>query len=329
MLGKLSWRWVCPYHCCRVIDVDLNQVFGITSFFDVAVAIVGFLTMRETFEAVILLRRAQRLRKATGNGELHTKHDSSDRSALKLIRKNISRASLFFCTEPIIWLASGFFSVLFGVLYIFLGTFTNVWIRIYHRTVLQAGLHYLAYGLGLFVGAQGCARLSDKIYIRLTLRNHGKSCPEFRLPLILPFAILMPASLLLFGWTAQYRLHWMVPTISAFLFGIAYIVPSQCMIAYIIECYGINAASASAAAYVTRNIAGFGFPLFGPILFDRLGWGWGNSVLALILALGMLPTAFVLWHCGRRLRQASQHAVADKDDEEDHATGENKTQSLE
>lgn len=276
--------------------------------------------MRETFEPVILQRRAKRLRNEAGNNELHTSFDSPDRSALQLIHNNISRASLFLCTEPIIWLSSVFFTASFGVLYIFLGTFTDVWIQVYHETVLKAGLHYIAYGLGLFVGAQGCARLSDKIYQHLSARNGGRSCPEYRLPLVLPFGILMPTSLLFFGWTAQYCLHWMVPTVGAFLYGIAYIVPQQCMIAYVIECYGINAASASAAAYVTRNIAGFGFPLFGPVLFSSLGWGWGNSVLALIIILGLLPTAFILWRYGRRLRQTSKFAVADRGDGEARTT---------
>jgi hypothetical protein len=68
-------------------------------------------------------------------------------------------------------------------------------------------------------------------------------------------------------------------------------------------------ASALAAVVVLRSLAGFGFPLFAPYLFQRLDYGWGSTLLAL-LAIGIgLPVPILLWLFGERLRKHSQYAI--------------------
>jgi hypothetical protein len=53
------------------------------------------------------------------------------------------------------------------------------------------------------------------------------------------------------------------------------------------------AASANAAASVFRSLLGFAFPLFGRQMFDGLGLGGGNSLLAgLAIVLGI---PFPIW----------------------------------
>ena len=57
--------------------------------------------------------------------------------------------------------------------------------------------------------------------------------------------------------------------------------------------YNKYAASAIAASSVLRSLAGALVPLSGIPLFDRLGLGWGASLLAFIsLSLGALPLLF-------------------------------------
>jgi hypothetical protein len=57
--------------------------------------------------------------------------------------------------------------------------------------------------------------------------------------------------------------------------------------------YTKYAASAIAASSVLRSIAGALVPLAGIPLFDRLGLGWGSSLLAFIsLSLGGLSLLF-------------------------------------
>jgi hypothetical protein len=57
--------------------------------------------------------------------------------------------------------------------------------------------------------------------------------------------------------------------------------------------YTKYAASAIAASSVLRSIAGGLVPLAGIPLYNRLGLGWGNSLLGIIsLVLGGLPLLF-------------------------------------
>jgi len=51
--------------------------------------------------------------------------------------------------------------------------------------------------------------------------------------------------------------------------------------------------TALAAVNCLRALAGFGFPLFAPIMYDRLGYGIGNTVLA-CFAIGLGCPAYAL-----------------------------------
>lgn len=76
---------------------------------------------------------------------------------------------------------------------------------------------------------------------------------------------------------------------------------SQGMLAYLLDEVEY-AASANAAARMLSNICGFAFPIFAPQMYDKLGYGWGNSLLAFIfIALGV-PTPLLLWIWGSKLR---------------------------
>ena len=75
------------------------------------------------------------------------------------------------------------------------------------------------------------------------------------------------------------------------------------------DSYTRYAASAIAAATVLRSLAGFGFPLFAPYMYDKLKYGWGNSLLGFI-AIGLgVPAPFLLWVYGEKLRMKSKYAA--------------------
>lgn len=134
----------------------------------------------------------------------------------------------------------------------------------YHETVGIAGLHYIALGIGLYAAAQINARVIDRVYIHFKNKNGGVGEPEFRLrklnasyqpicpPLIcfgllsatmVPGTIIIPIGLLLAGWSAQERVHWIVTDIGLAFVGAGIILVFQAIQTYIVDAFTLYAAS--------------------------------------------------------------------------------------
>lgn len=100
-----------------------------------------------------------------------------------------------------------------------LSTFPSLWERTYHESVGLGGLNYISLGVGFFLGTQICAPINDRIYRKLKMRNNNIGRPEFRVPLMIPGACLVPIGLFIYGWTSFYQTHWIVPNIGAAIFA--------------------------------------------------------------------------------------------------------------
>ncbi len=99
--------------------------------------------------------------------------------------------------------------------------------------------------------------------------------PEYRLQLMVPAYGLIPAGLFIYGWTAKYHVHWIVPILATVLIGIGNMAVFMCISLYLIDAFVIYAASALAANTVIRSIMGAVLPLAGQKMYNTLGLGWG------------------------------------------------------
>ena len=73
---------------------------------------------------------------------------------------------------------------------------------------------------------------------------------------------------------------------------------------YVVDAFAEFAASALAATTVARSLGGALIRLAGPMLYRRLGLGWGNSLVALTnLAMCIIPC--VLFAHGKTWREGS------------------------
>ena len=104
-------------------------------------------------------------------------------------------------------------------------------------------------------------------------------------------------------------LQWIVPNIGAAIFGAGTSMTFTGLQTYTIDSYELYAASAVGATAVARSLTGFSFPLFADFMFDALGEGWGNSVLAFATLVIGYSGSLVLWFYGKELRQRSQYAA--------------------
>ncbi|OCL13017.1 putative MFS multidrug transporter [Glonium stellatum] len=288
-----TWRWT----------------FHATSLFTVVVQCFGFFFLQETYAPKLLKRKADRLRKETGNSALHTEYETPDKTLFNVLKTAIVRPFRLLGTQPIIQVLAVYMAYLYGIMYLVLSTFPTLWNDRYHESIGIGGLNYISLGLGFFLGTQICAPINDRIYRRLKKRNNGVGKPEFRAPLMLPGSIFVPVGIFWYGWTAQAHTHWILPNIGATIFAAGMIIEFQCIQTYIVDAYTRYAASAIGAATVLRSLAGFGFPLFAPAMYNKLQYGWGNSVLGFVgVGLG-IPAPFLLWKYGALLRAKSKFAA--------------------
>lgn len=70
---------------------------------------------------------------------------------------------------------------------------------------------------------------------------------------------------------------------------------------YLVDTFTRYAASAVAAATVMRAIGGALLPLVGLLMYDKLGLGWGNSLLGFLM-LALCPIPYVFYVYGERIR---------------------------
>lgn len=288
-----TWRWV----------------FYATTIADALIQISGLFFLQETYPPVLLHRKKLKLIKETGNESLHTEYDRPDRTVFKTLKISLSRPFILLGTQVIVQVLALYMAYLYGLMYLVLSTFPKLWELEYGESVSIGGLNYISLGVGFFLGTQICAPLQDGIYRKLKARNNGVGRPEFRVPLMIPGAVLVPVGLFWYGWTAEKHTHWILPNIGAAIFAAGVIIGFQCIQTYIVDAYTRYAASAIGAATVLRSLAGFGFPLFAPYMYSALGYGWGNSLLG-FLAVGLgCPAPILLWWYGEKLRKRSTFAA--------------------
>lgn len=289
--------------CLVVIGADLDGRFWITSIAQAAMLVVAMLVYRETYAPIILERRAKLLRKNTG---LHYHALSSTRaqgtSLLQYLSRGLTRPIRLMLFHPIIQITMALQALNYGTLYIVLASFSSIYIDLYHQTPTLSSLHYLAIALGELLGSQIAAWVMDWSYTVLQSRYHRSGIPEFRIPMIFPFALLTPVGILLYGWAVHYHLHWAIVDTGVFIYAVMSQATGQALQGYAIDAYAEHVSSAQAATQFWSSMAAFAFPLFAPTLYRVLGYGWGNSTLAFVyLAVGV-PAPAVLWVWGPKLR---------------------------
>ncbi|KAH8889865.1 major facilitator superfamily transporter [Thozetella sp. PMI_491] len=291
---RSSWRWI----------------FHATTIADAVIQVAGLVFLQETYAPVLLARKRARLVKETGNTALHTEFDRLDRTVTQTLTTAFVRPFRMLATQIIVQVLALYFLCLYGLLYLQLSTFPRLWQEAYGESVGIAGLNYISLGIGLFLGAQVCAPFQDRIYAALK-RRYGVAAgrPEFRTPMMMPGAVLVPVGLLIYGWSAQFRTHWIVPNLGVAIFSMGTIICFQCIQGYLVDTYTRFAASAVGAGTVLRSLGGFAFPLFAPYMYEKLDYGWGNTTLALISIVIGWPAPILLWKFGEELRRKSPFAA--------------------
>lgn len=301
VVGPIAGGWIAEYSTWR-------WVFWSSSIAAMVVQVYGVFGLRESHGGTLLRQKKARLIQQTGNRNLYLGGDDDLPLHTKIVGA-VKRPIRMFFTQPIVLMIATYMAYIFGLNYLFIATFPEVWYGVYGESLGIAGLNYISIGIGAFIGLFGNFFLIDRIYKNLKAKNGGVGRPEFRIPTMLIGSPLVTIGLFWYGWAVQARVFWVVPNLGIIVFTAGSIVCLSGMQTFIVDIYTRFAASAFAAAAILRSLAGFGFPLFAPYLYNDLGYGWGTSVLAFI-SIGLGCTAPILfWLFGEKLRSRSKYAT--------------------
>lgn len=93
----------------------------------------------------------------------------------------------------------------------------------------------------------------------------------------------------------------MVPILGSALIAIGILYTYLPVKMYLVDIYTVYAASATGACTIVRSLCAALVPLGANPLYEHLGYGWGNSLLAFV-ALGGIPVALLLIVYGEKIR---------------------------
>ncbi|KAM0164074.1 hypothetical protein ACHAPG_000825 [Botrytis cinerea] len=164
----------------------------------------------------------------------------------------------------------------------------------------ESGLAYLGLMFGFLFSQLTFARFSDRYMLKMEAKNNNKR-PEYRLPPMFIGAFLLPIGFFWYGWSLEYHTHWIVPILGSMVIAVGILFSYLPVQMYLVDTCTIYAASATGACTIIRSICSTLIPLSANHLYDHLGYGWGNSVLAFI-AIGFVPIALLVLRYGERIR---------------------------
>lgn len=286
--ANTTWRWI----------------FWSTSLFQAVIVIASLIGFRETYAPLLLQRKAERIHETRGDTSVQQK-----RAARQLLAKSLTRPLRLLLFHPIVLIDAVVAGFLYGICYLVITTYSDIWTTKYYQSLEISGLHYIAMCIGSVLGAQIGGPLMDFTFGRLTQKAGGKWVPEFHLPIMLPGAVFTAVGLFWYGWSAQKTLFWLNVDAGSAILSFGSQLTGIPLTAYVIDAYPEYASSAQAAAQVLRSLAAFGFPLFAPPLYSAAGYGWGNTMLAIVSLIISIPAAVLIWIYGARLRSQSSKAL--------------------
>ena len=204
--------------------------FWVISIIGGVFALLMLAFMKESYAPVLLERKAARLRKETGNPALRSKMDTGE-SATELLKRSIVRPLKMLIGSPVCLICALYVGIAYGYLYILFTSITPLFMEIYGFTTSTSGLAFLGVGIGSMVGVVYFSIRSDKYMKKKAAlddaaantegREREGMKPEYRLPDLRVGGIMLPVGLFIYGWTAEYEVHWMAPIVGMGIVGFA------------------------------------------------------------------------------------------------------------
>ncbi|UZJ53743.1 hypothetical protein CBS101457_003063 [Exobasidium rhododendri] len=288
---KVSWRWTM-------------YLLAIWTFATVALT---FFLLPEVYAPVLLKRKAQKLRKETGNSKYHHPHEELKLDFRSIVTKHFSRPLRMLFFEPIVTVVALYASFVYAILYMSLEWVPIVFedVRGWHPIV--ASLPFIALFIGV-LAAMGLNLGSQPYYHRAVEANGGKAVPEARLPPIMIGSFFFCGGLFWFGWTSPAHYHWILPCFGLLFIGLGFSSIFQQCINFLVDSYPTYAASATSANTILRSLLAAGLPLAVQPMYRALGVPVSLSILGAFAGVA-IPLPFIFKRYGAAIRSRSSFAT--------------------
>ncbi|KAI6854023.1 MFS general substrate transporter [Hortaea werneckii] len=272
--------------------------------------VVMLLFLPETSAANILLRRAERLRKLTGDQRLmaQSEIDQANLRPKDVVFEALVRPMQLIVMDPAIGFTAGYVALCYGIYYSFFEAFPLVYIDRYGFNLGQMGLTFLSIIVGVVLSIAIYYAYLYKI-VEPEIRTFGLGAPERRLLPAIPASLLMPVGLFIFGWTGSVgHVHWIVSVIGIGTFTMGVFVLMQCIFVYLPLVYPQYAASLFAGNDFARSTLAFAAVMFSRPMYIGMGVGPATSLLGGLTA-ACVGGILVLYLYGDRLRARSKFSA--------------------
>lgn len=288
-LTEYTWRWT-------------GYLLAILSFVASGLTVVA---LPEVYGPVLLHRHATKLRKTTGEERWWHPHEDIRIDFKSIVTKHLARPLLMLTTEPMVTCLCLYASFVYSLVYMALQLVALVFARNYMYGSVVATLPFLGMFVGVVAVGLPLTLANQPYYFKMVDMNGGKPVPEARLPPVLGGGVLVTIGLFIFAWTGRGDQPWIAPTIGLSLLGGGFNSVFQNCLNYLVDTYGIYAASASSANTILRSILAACLPFAIEPMFDHLGSAKATSILG-AFAGAFIPLPIIFIKFGPELRRRSR-----------------------
>ncbi|KAL7942043.1 MFS general substrate transporter [Trichoderma barbatum] len=243
----------------------------------------------ETSSPNILLRRAKRLRKLTGDARLQSQSeiDQKHMTGSAVLIAALIRPFEITIKDPSIFFVNLYTALTYAIYFTFFEVFPLI-------GSILALILYFAY-LHFYM-------IPDNI-------KSGFREQEHRLLPAIFGSVVLPVGLFIFAWTARASIHWIVPLIGVTIFVLGQYMVIQGLFMYVPVSYPQYAASIFTGNDLIRSAVATGCILAARPMFIKLGVHKGVTVLAGLSIMGIIGT-LLMYKYGKSLRAKSKFAQA-------------------
>ncbi|PIL25367.1 MFS general substrate transporter [Ganoderma sinense ZZ0214-1] len=292
----------------NVAGVSWQWIFWLQAIFAGTCLVALLVIIPETYAPVLLVKRAQRKRKETGDDRYWAPLERQQMTLSERLKQVLAKPFVVLFTEPMLIAMTLYMGFVYGIVYLLFEAYPIVFTEGHHFNSGISGLMFIPYSLGGVSAVLVYLFYFNPRYAAAVKHYAPHPVPpEVRIEVSVWAAPILVVAFFWFGWTSYPSISFWAPMMAGLPIGFATILIFLGIFNYTIDAYLAVAASALSSMTVARSFFGAAFPLFATQMFEVLNPRWASTLLG-FLAILMAPIPIVLQRYGHVIRARSKYA---------------------